>query len=264
MLSIDELDKGLKLQAIGRMLTLEHQWLNLVKSKLDQREFFYPKLCNKLDGVANCGIELLGIDGRKMWEIDRQNLDAKSITLVREIKLQSAVNSIGKNSIAFFNIRRQGWERIRDLDLAAIDRLSRFIPGALVRLTQLVIALNVNLDTTMLIHHTVLRNKLVDLETCSFKALREGISQLDPIGTLKSGLINSRKKTLNWANKVGKLACVRHKNVLLRVAHIEYYTKERLYRYRLTDLPNCPRCNQIEDYDHKILLFKHLCRKDME
>ena len=46
MLSIEELDKGL----LGRILTSEQ---NLVKEKLDLREFFFPKLGTTLDGVAN-------------------------------------------------------------------------------------------------------------------------------------------------------------------------------------------------------------------
>ena len=40
---------------------------------------------------------------------------------------------------------------------------------------------------------------------------------------------------------------------MLRVAHREYYTKEKLHRYNLIDSPNCPRCDQLEDYDHKII-----------
>ena len=34
--------------------------------------------------------------------------------------------------------------------------------------------------------------------------------------------------------------------------HREYYPKERLHRYGLIDSPLCPRCDQVDDYDHKL------------
>ena len=74
----------------------------------------------------------------------------------------------------------------------------------------------------------------------------------DPICIFKGGLINTPIETINWSNKLSKLTCTRHKNVLLRVSHREFYTKEKLHRYRLIDSPICPRCDQIENYVHKM------------
>ena len=104
----------------------------------------------------------------------------------------------------------------------------------------------------MLKHHTFLKNKLVELNSVSSKTIRDGRSQSLPISLYKSGIISSPAETLNWAFKLSKLSCTRLKNVLLRVAHREYFTKERLHRYGLIDSPICPRCDQVDDYDHKI------------
>lgn len=40
---------------------------------------------------------------------------------------------------------------------------------------------------------------------------------------------------------------------MLRVAHGDVYCKERLYRFGLVDSPTCPRCDNIETVDHKLL-----------
>jgi hypothetical protein len=44
---------------------------------------------------------------------------------------------------------------------------------------------------------------------------------------------------------------VRHRSILLRVAHGEVYTKERLFRFGMIDSPNC-QCGVLETLAHKI------------
>ena len=253
MLNIEELDSGLKLKALGRMFGSRHPWLNLINSKLRLEEFFYPKLGTSLDLVAQKGIELLGTDRRSIWEEEVINLEARSISLIRNIKLQSAVSNTGKNSLIYFNIRRNGCEKISQLDANSLAGLSRFLPRFLVNISRGLINLNVNLDVSMLNKHTYLKKKLTELSSCSSKAIRDGRVQKDPICVFKGGLINSPIETINWAYKVSKLSCTRLKDVLLRVAHRDFYTKEKLHRYNLKDSPNCPRCDHLEDYDHKTL-----------
>ena len=105
-----------------------------------------------------------------------------------------------------------------------------------------------NADIASLGKHTVIGNKIVELATLSSKAIRNGRADSLPICLFRSGILNSPTETLTWANKVNALTNTRHKDVLLRVAHREYYTKERLHTYRLIDSPTCPRCEQVEDY----------------
>ena len=40
---------------------------------------------------------------------------------------------------------------------------------------------------------------------------------------------------------------------MLRVAHGEIYTKEKLHRFGLIDSPQCPRCDSIETLQHKFI-----------
>ena len=252
MLNIEELDKGLKLKALSRLFSTSHPFLSLIKNRLNLEEFFFPKLDVKLDPVSNYAVALLKSDRSKIWDMEIELLEAKAISLIRGIKLKSAVSHNGRNSIAYFNVRRAGCERLASLSRAQLDSLTRFMPKNLAAISKIAIAINVNQDTSMLNSFSFLRNKLTNIQSLSSKSIREGRANREPICIFKGGLINNPTETLTWSYKLSKLACTRHKNVLLRVAHREFYTKEKLTRYRLIDSPICARCDQVEDYDHKI------------
>ena len=252
MLNIAELDESLKLRALGRLFSSNHPWLKIIKSKLNLAEFFFPKLSTNLDPVTSQAVTLLSLDRRKMWESEAHNLDSRCITLIRNVKLQSAVSAAGKNSLIYFNLRTAGCRKISDLDIQSLENLSRFMNRSLVAISRMCVNLNVNLDVTAVAEHSFLCSKLVDLKASSSKQIREGRASRDPICIFKSGIINSPIETLNWARKLSELTCTKLKNVLLRVAHREFYTKEKLHRYNLVDSPDCPRCGEQESYDHKI------------
>ena len=57
----------------------------------------------------------------------------------------------------------------------------------------------------------------------------------------------------SWGLKLNKITSTKHKNVLLRIAHGEVYTQEKLHRFGLTESPLCPRCGMIEDLQHKFI-----------
>ena len=90
--------------------------------------------------------------------------------------------------------------------------------------------------------------------------IREGRSLKEPICLYKSGLILDPSEALNWANKLRKLSSVNLKSTLLRVAHKEIYTKEKLSRHRLIDSPICPRCDEVENFEHKIVGCQYTSR----
>ena len=59
---------------------------------------------------------------------------------------------------------------------------------------------------------------------------------------------------------MSKITSVRHKNILLRIAHGEIYYREKLYRYGLVESPNCPRCNEVETLRHKVVECEYVKR----
>ena len=74
-------------------------------------------------------------------------------------------------------------------------------------------------------------------------------------------------EVLSWGEQLRRVTSVRHRNILLRVAHGEIYTREKLTRYHLRDDPSCPSCQEIETLAHKFVecnyvkeIWKHTFR----
>jgi hypothetical protein len=40
------------------------------------------------------------------------------------------------------------------------------------------------------------------------------------------------------------------RNIHFRLIHNDFYTYEKMFKYKMTDTPNCPRCNHIETSKH--------------
>ena len=99
----------------------------------------------------------------------------------------------------------------------------------------------------------MIKDKLVHLPSLSSKAIRLGRIEMDPICVFRSGLILDPTESLSWAKKIGRLTSIKHRTILLRIAHKELYTKEKLYRFNLINSPQCPRCDEIEDFNHRVM-----------
>ena len=95
--------------------------------------------------------------------------------------------------------------------------------------------------------------KFKEIVKCTSKEIRASRTRLDPIQNLKLGINLSRPEAINWGFKLAKLTSIKHRNMLLRVAHGEIYTKEKLHRYNLIDNDRCPRCGEAETLNHKFI-----------
>ena len=95
--------------------------------------------------------------------------------------------------------------------------------------------------------------RFYDLEALSSKQIRTFRSNNEPIRELKIGASLEPTQARSWGYNIGKVTSTRHKDILLRLAHGELYSKERLHRYRLIDNPNCSRCGNVETLKHKFL-----------
>jgi len=74
-----------------------------------------------------------------------------------------------------------------------------------------------------------------------------------PICQYKIGLDLTPAEAHTWLYNLNKLTSIRHRNVILKVAHADIYCKERMFRFGLIDSPNCARCNNLETIQHKLL-----------
>ena len=108
---------------------------------------------------------------------------------------------------------------------------------------------------------------MVDLSKLTSKQIRAERTIIEPICIFKIGPILTPKESLNWGYSLSKLTNTKHKDLLLRLAHGELYSKERLHRYGLTTDDKCLRCGNTESLIHKYLecpyvqeIWKHVLR----
>ena len=253
MLDISELDKSLKLKALGRMLKSEHPFLKLVQNKLDLSDFFNPILSTEIEKVASVGIELIKGIRAGIWLEERLNTNKEIIAVIRHIDLSKLISANGLRSIPYFLIRRNGPMKIKDLDRRAFDSIARYIDPVKVAKVKLALSSNLGPPQDYLIESIQINGKIKAISTCSSKEIREAHYHKPQINSFKLGLYMTDLESKTWSLRLSKLTSTRHKDTLLKAAHGDVYTKAKLHRFGLIDSSTCPRCDEIEDLSHKIL-----------
>ena len=102
----------------------------------------------------------------------------------------------------------------------------------------------------------VKNNAVVSICSLSSKALRlnDQVPEENMICVYKSGLILNPGELISWTNQRRRLTSTRHKNVLLRIAHGDVFSNERLHRFGLKDSPKCSNCNEpFESPLHRVV-----------
>jgi hypothetical protein len=94
--------------------------------------------------------------------------------------------------------------------------------------------------------------RLKRIENCSSKEIRKSRQDHLQICDFKIGLALSVAESKTWLNNVRTLTSVKHRNIILRVAHGDIYSNDRCWRFGLSDNPRCPDCGQIETVNHKL------------
>ena len=73
------------------------------------------------------------------------------------------------------------------------------------------------------------------------------------INVFKIGALLTPGELRSWTLRVRKLTSVRHRNILLRVAHGDIFSNSRLNKFGLRDSPACTNCQeQLETIQHRV------------
>ena len=252
MLDISELDASLKIKAVGRLFNTKHPFLKLIGRKVDVTNFFDPVCKVNIEGVLEKGLELLKLDRLKIWANKDLNCHRNLLNVIRNCKIKDILSKQGQSSVIYFVINRQA-RKIKDLNLGQLAQLERFIEKTKLEKLRLAISLNIRAEVDEGTNESYLFNdRSKHLAKCTSKEIRTERSNKVPITSYKLGLELGSQLALNWGYKITKLTSIRHKLNLLKVAHGEVYTKERLYRFGMTENDKCPRCSQTETLMHKI------------
>ena len=98
-------------------------------------------------------------------------------------------------------------------------------------------------------------NTIKRVSTLTSRDLRQQCSTegQNVISTLKIGPVLTLGELSSWTGKLKRLTSVRHKNILLRLAHGDIFSNSRLHKFGLRDSPACANCQeQVENIHHRV------------
>ena len=251
MLDIEQLDSSLKLRALGRLLVTRHPFLSLVKDQINLEEFFEPKCSTNLDEVAASAIKILKEDRKKLWLCRELDSNRAFMATVRQTKIKTVVSVRGQQSISFFMITRRGGLKVGNITKNDLNQLAMFIDHT--KISKLGLAIDLRLREDSLKEQIYVNGSFKSMTTLSSKEIRLSRANNKPLTTLKIGIDLEDSEARTWYYRIGKISSTAHKNTLLKVMHGEIYTKERQYRFGLSESPICPRCDEIETLEHKLI-----------
>ena len=263
MLDLVDLDRSLKLKALARLSDSNHPFLVKVKEKLDLSDFFHPIVRLNAESITVVGSKLLK-DLRSSYvgeeSIARNRL---YIAYIKNIKIVNAISSLGKQSIGYLRLRQEGLRYLGELNARQVQLISMFLNRNLHREVSRVIPLVGNLQLAQTSPQlNILSNKkdFIDMRKLSSKAIRLAIAPKEPICLFKLGSVITPDTSLNWGYALNKVNSVKLKSTILRAAHGEIYTKEKLHRFGLIDSRTCPRCDEVETLQHKLIECNYVSR----
>ena len=242
MLDLMSLDESIKLKSLGRLLTTKHPFLKLAKSKMVLDQFFDPKGGNSSESVTKKGCELLKKDRMKLLSSSKLLGNKFLVNAIREMDIKLALNKEGQQSICYFMLWTRGARLIKDLTDQDLNNLRRFIRPeqfvAFQQARQLHIPVAVPPNPQMYFIKSIPK----DLSKCTSKEIRIERTNPVPMCLFKIGLDLDVNESLSWCHKLTKVTSTKHLNIILKVAHGDIYTKEKLFRFGLNQDPLCPRC----------------------
>jgi len=254
MLDIEELDDSLKLKAIGRLFVSKHPLLKLLCNKINHGDFFFPKFDDKLDKFIAKGIRILGKDRIKLLKSEGVNQSVKLIGLLRSSKISNWIKPECANSIRLLSLRVRGIVTLGQIAREDLQRLRPIVRcQELLRLVGDIRGLDrVPIPTMEDRHLYPISGKLKNLSKCSSKEIRINRQENEQTCVFKIGLILNVTESKTWLYKIRKLTSVRHRNLMLRIAHGDVYSNERKFRFGLVESPDCTRCGNVDTTTHKL------------
>ena len=264
MLDIKELDKSLKLRAWGRFGGTKHPFFIKVKGQPWRSNLVSIKLPSEADGVLRRAAELVIIEREKLmsWPMHGCSSNVNIISAVNELKVTDILTESGKMSIQYLAIRRRNQAiNARQLTEQELTSLRRHLVWN--GLAPLITYLNNQRVTDRVLNDITYMiptadHRVMNLVNVGSKFIRESIKSetLEPPKLIPDATDGEIK---SWARTLKKLTSTRHKSMLLRVAHGDIYSNDRLCRFGLREDSKCENCDeQIETIVHKFAICEKI------
>ena len=266
MLDIAELDASLKIKALGRMLGTRHPFLSLIKDKIDLSDFVHPKILTQIEEVATAAVAQL--QKVRTSSLANASLDTNLafVQAIKNVRIHNSLSKTGRLSLNWHAIRQRGKRLIGELTAQELDSIKRFFNPDFA--TRAAAGLRINTAPSNTIPDCIMvAGRFKSITTLTSRQIRRTLTDNLPIVTFKIGPILTPTQSLSWSHVVNKLTSTKHKDIIIRLAHGELYSKDRLARHGLIDNATCPRCNQTETLSHKYFYCSYVSeiwRRTME
>ena len=262
MLNLESLDESLKIKSISRMPTSNHPFITILAGKTSLTSYFEPSCSENLDPFHSQSIKHLRKLRDKTWDSNVVDRNRSVLAAVRNLPIKSVMSGAGSLSIPFFALRVRGKSKIMDLSEPDVRSIARHIePKKIALITKAINLAPAVTAAPQEINLSILyNNSFKELSKCSSREIRLSLSDSNPICDYKLGAVLTPAEAINWGCKLSKLTSTKHKNIILKVAHGEVFTKLKLHRFNLIDSNSCPRCDQPEDLRHKFLNCEYIAR----
>jgi hypothetical protein len=257
LLNIFDLRRSLTLKCFSRLLSTSHPFFSQIRENVLTNRYFKVSVPDSCDKLLTESTELLMMDRQSVikWPTNILTSNLKMVSVLIHTRLTDLLTPAGKRTIVFFNVARRNREpTIRDLTQQELTNLTRFVKfqsliPALTELMRCPMVPPVNEGILYPVGHNV-----TDMSKLTSKEFRLANCQPDPICIYKSGLILNPVEVHSWTKVVRKLTSVRHRCNILRVAHGDIYSNDRLHRFGMIDNPKCLNCPQArETIKHKLI-----------
>ena len=265
LLDLDALSESLDARSYGRLITSKHPFFYQVAKLLNDNDFFNVKMNAPVDNKLLRSLKFVNKERRMMLRWPKEDLltNTNFINVLTNTKLISLLNPQGKVSVSYFMIhRRQRDATFGQVTRHELDNVKRFliypelVPIATDFVTRQLAQVVAGSMPTNEIYPLRKLRCLVRISTLSSKSLRLNSLEQESniICVYKQDLILNPGEVKCWTRRVKKLTSVRHKNIIMRVAHGDIYSNERLFRFGLIDNPKCSNCNEaVESRKHRLL-----------
>jgi hypothetical protein len=259
MLDVADLDKSLKIKMFWRMSYSNHPFLRLVRNKANLNDFFYPS-CNVVyDRALEESFAIIRNERDKLWSTNLLNTNVEFIRAIRQTEIKNVISERGRLSLAYYLIRQRGKRLVSDISLEELNSLSFCINPD--KLEKLRLASNMNVGGQCSLYLSLLVGKtLKPIAKCTSKQIRQSLKSSEPITSYKIGLELTHRLSRTWNHRISRLTSIKLRSTVLRIAHGDVYTRERLVRFRLSEDNSCPRCGDVETLEHKFVSCPYVNR----
>ena len=254
LIDLKDLGESLDLRSYGRLLKSNHPFLGQIGDLIDLGNFFTMEINHSVDRKTKVSIDLMNRERRKIlnWPVDRI-VGSSSLVTSKMITRQ------GRQSLTYFMIQsRQPNVLMKQVMINDFNRIERFlVHPELGRILRALLTMPNRVETNAVakeVYPTRSMN-VTNVSCLTSKEIRTALTNDEDkiICLYKIGVMLDPGEVCSWTGRLKKLTSTRHRNILLRTVHGDFFSNSRLCKFGLREGSGCANCPEpVETVQHRI------------